>query len=80
MILYIVYCIWYEVVSNAEKSFIQILVRDIDVFRTNGDKEYALKFALDNGFNTATNSPLESFQDKTKCNYFKMDSGKNNKW
>ena len=59
-----------EVLSNEEKSFIMILVRDIDTFSTNGDKELALKFALDNGFNTATNSPVLSFQSKTECRYF----------
>ena len=55
-----------------------ILVRDIDTFRTNGDREFALKFVKDQGFTLDSNKPLETFQSSKLCDYSKFDVLPNN--
>ena len=65
-------------VSGPGKKDLFILVRDIDTFRTNGDREFALKFVKDQGFTLDSNKPLETFQSSKLCDYSKFDVLPNN--
>ena len=61
-------------VYDPDTKDIFILTRDIETFRANGDREFALKFVKDQGFPT----PLETFQSSKLCDYTKFDVLPNN--